>query len=38
MQTVSLPADTNQALGIARYAIDFMSDDPPSAVSRMPRC
>ena len=26
-ETVTLPADTNQALGIARYAIDFMSDD-----------
>ncbi|MEQ9206960.1 MAG: MmgE/PrpD family protein [Phycisphaerales bacterium] len=25
---VTLPADTNQALGIAQYAIDFMSDDP----------
>ncbi|MCH7792451.1 MAG: hypothetical protein IID31_09260, partial [Planctomycetes bacterium] len=25
-ETVTLPADTNQALGIARYAIDFMSD------------
>ncbi len=25
---VKLPADTNQALGIARYAIDFLSDDP----------
>lgn len=25
---VHLPADTNQALGIAQYAIDFMSDDP----------
>ncbi|HEX8877758.1 MAG TPA: MmgE/PrpD family protein [Phycisphaerales bacterium] len=24
---VHLPADTNQALGIAQYAIDFMSDD-----------
>lgn len=23
-----LPADSNQALGIARYAIDFLSDDP----------
>ncbi|MEX0877198.1 MAG: MmgE/PrpD family protein [Phycisphaerales bacterium] len=25
---VKLPADTNQALGIAQYAIDFLSDDP----------
>ncbi|HYF15472.1 MAG TPA: MmgE/PrpD family protein [Phycisphaerales bacterium] len=25
---VTLPADSNQALGLARYAIDFMSDDP----------
>ena len=25
---VKLPADTNQALGIARYAIDFLSSDP----------
>ena len=25
---VTLPADTNQALGIAQYAIDFMSDKP----------
>ncbi len=25
---VHLPADTNQALGLARYAIDFMSDQP----------
>jgi 2-methylcitrate dehydratase len=25
---VTLPADTNQALGIARYAIDFMSNEP----------
>ncbi len=25
---VRLPADTNQALGIARFAIDFLSDDP----------
>ncbi len=25
---VVLPADTNQALGLARYAIDFMSDTP----------
>ena len=27
-ETTHLPADTNQALGIARYAIDFLSDDP----------
>lgn len=27
-QFVELPADTNQALGIARYAIDFLSDEP----------
>lgn len=26
--TVTLAADTNQALGIAQYAIDFLSDDP----------
>ena len=25
-ETVTLPADTNQAPGIARYAVDFMSD------------
>ncbi|MCC5822570.1 MAG: MmgE/PrpD family protein [Planctomycetes bacterium] len=25
---VKLPADSNQALGIARFAIDFLSDDP----------
>jgi 2-methylcitrate dehydratase len=25
---VTLPADSNQALGIAQYAIDFMSDEP----------
>lgn len=25
---VRLPADSNQALGIARYAIGFLSDDP----------
>jgi 2-methylcitrate dehydratase len=25
---VTLPADSNQALGIARYAIDFMSNEP----------
>ncbi|RMH31275.1 MAG: hypothetical protein D6692_00630 [Planctomycetota bacterium] len=25
---VTLPADSNQALGIARFAIDFLSDDP----------
>lgn len=25
---IKLPADTNQALGIAQYAIDFLSDDP----------
>ncbi|GJM19933.1 MAG: hypothetical protein DHS20C14_21460 [Phycisphaeraceae bacterium] len=25
---VTLPADTNQALGIAQYAIDFLSDEP----------
>lgn len=25
---INLPADTNQALGIAQYAIDFLSDDP----------
>ncbi len=25
---VTLPANTNQALGIAQYAIDFLSDDP----------
>lgn len=28
---VHLPADSNQALGIARYAIDFMSSDPAKA-------
>ncbi|MFG0244008.1 MAG: MmgE/PrpD family protein [Phycisphaerales bacterium JB054] len=27
-QYVTLPADTNQALGLAKYAIDFMSDEP----------
>jgi 2-methylcitrate dehydratase len=27
-QFVELAADTNQALGIARYAIDFLSDEP----------
>ncbi|MEO0482361.1 MAG: MmgE/PrpD family protein [Planctomycetota bacterium] len=27
-EPVHLPADSNQALGIARYAIDFLSDDP----------
>jgi 2-methylcitrate dehydratase len=27
-QTVTLPANTNQALGIAHYAIDFMSGEP----------
>ncbi|GAB4387255.1 MAG: hypothetical protein Kow0022_18810 [Phycisphaerales bacterium] len=27
-QYVELPADTNQALGIARFAIDFLSDEP----------
>jgi len=27
-QSVTLPADTNQALGLARFAIEFMSDDP----------
>ncbi|KAA0214289.1 MAG: hypothetical protein DYG94_07780 [Leptolyngbya sp. PLA3] len=27
-QYVELPASTNQALGIARYAIDFLSDEP----------
>jgi 2-methylcitrate dehydratase len=25
---VHLPADTNQALGLARYAVDFMGDEP----------
>ncbi len=29
--TVTLPADTNQALGLARFAIDFMSADPEIA-------
>jgi 2-methylcitrate dehydratase len=28
---VHLPADSNQALGIARYAIDFVSSDPAKA-------
>ncbi|MDX2131044.1 MAG: MmgE/PrpD family protein [Planctomycetota bacterium] len=28
---VTLPADTNQAQGLARYAIEFMSDDPALA-------
>ena len=28
---VHLPADSNQALGIARYAIDFMSSEPAKA-------
>ncbi|MBS0197568.1 MAG: MmgE/PrpD family protein [Planctomycetes bacterium] len=27
----TLPADTNQALGLAQYAIDFMSDDSPNS-------
>ncbi|MBX3323615.1 MAG: MmgE/PrpD family protein [Phycisphaeraceae bacterium] len=27
-QYVTLPADSNQALGIARYAIDFLSSEP----------
>lgn len=36
---VALPADTNQALGIARFAVDFMSDSPelrgePDAIVR----
>lgn len=36
---VHLPADTNQALGLARYALDFMADEPgrrgePSALVR----
>ncbi len=30
-QFAHLPADTNQALGIANYAIDFLSDDPAKA-------
>ncbi len=30
-QYVELPADTNQALGIARFAVGFMSDDPALA-------
>ncbi len=36
--TVTLPADSNQALGIGRFAVDFMSDGPyagaPDAVVR----
>ena len=30
-QFVTLPADTNQAMGIARYAIDFMASGEPDA-------